>query len=101
MAAGGDTFINNMLKECGLSNVFENISRYPEISIDQLPALNCQLLLLSSEPYPFKQKHLDELQSLLPGCKIMLVDGEMFSWYGSRLKYAPQYFKKLLNEIHI
>ena len=56
---------------------------------------DCQLLLLSSEPYPFKQKHIDELQPLLPHIKIVLVDGEMFSWYGSHLQYAPGYFKEL------
>ncbi len=96
MAAGGGTFINDMLKLAGFKNIFSGISRYPEINIDQLTALNCELLLLSSEPYPFKQKHIDELQALLPNTSILLTDGEMFSWYGSRLLQAPEYF----NELH-
>ncbi|HTM92635.1 MAG TPA: helical backbone metal receptor, partial [Flavisolibacter sp.] len=85
MTIGGDTFINDMLQQSGFQNIFEDQKRYPEISIQQLQSVDCQLLLLSSEPYPFKQKHVDELQPLLPNTKIILVDGEMFSWYGSRL----------------
>ena len=99
MAAGGDTFINNMLQRCGLQNVLANQSRYPSVSTEDLQKWDCQLLLLSSEPYPFQQKHMDELQSQLPQTKIILVDGEMFSWYGSRLLKAPDYFAKLIAEI--
>ena len=99
MTIGGDTFINNMLAQCGFQNAFAGNLRYPEITVTQLQTTNHKLLLLSSEPYPFKQKHIDELQSQLPGCKIILVDGEMFSWYGSRLLLAPQYFKNLIHSI--
>ena len=99
MATGGDTFINDMMQRCGIHNIFKNESRYPEIDIEQLQQLNCKLLLLSSEPFPFKQKHIDELQPLLPATKIILVDGEMFSWYGSRLIFATGYFKKLIGEL--
>lgn len=101
MASGSNTFINDILKQCGLKNVFENTTRYPEISIEQLQKTNCSLLLLSSEPYPFKQKHIDELKQLLPSANIILVDGEMFSWYGSRMLHMPQYLKKLLQHIAI
>jgi ABC-type Fe3+-hydroxamate transport system substrate-binding protein len=97
MTVGGDTFINDMLQKCGFTNIFKTENRYPEISISQLPTANCQLLLLSSEPYPFKQKHIDDLQQQLPNTKILLVDGEMFSWYGSRLVKAPQYFNQLIS----
>lgn len=95
MTVGGDTFIHSMLGAAGFENVFAGRNRYPEISVDGLKASGCQLLLLSSEPFPFKQKHIDELQPLLPDTKIVLVDGEMFSWYGSRLTEAPGYFIKL------
>ncbi|MBP6432597.1 MAG: ABC transporter substrate-binding protein [Ferruginibacter sp.] len=98
MTVGGDTFIHDMLQKCGFNNIFANQTRYPEISINQLLVANCQLLLLSSEPYPFKQKHIDELQTQLPNTKIILVDGEMFSWYGSRLLYAPKYLKELISD---
>jgi len=99
MTIGGDTFIHDMLKKCGFENVFANRKRYTEINIEDLQVANCQLLLLSSEPYPFKQKHIDELSAQLPGCKIILADGEMFSWYGSRLLKAPGYFKKLISSL--
>ncbi len=95
MTVGGDTFIHAMLETAGFKNIFGDKRRYPEITIEELRAANCQLLLLSSEPFPFKQKHIDQLQPLLPETKIMLADGEMFSWYGSRLQHAPAYFKEL------
>jgi ABC-type Fe3+-hydroxamate transport system substrate-binding protein len=100
MTVGGDTFINDMLLKCGLDNVFANRVRYPEISVSELRTANCKLILLSSEPYPFKEKHIDELSKQLPGCKIILADGEMFSWYGSRLLLAPEYFIELSTGIH-
>ena len=99
MTIGGDTFINDMLVRCGFQNIFSNKTRYPEISIAELQTANCKLLLLSSEPYPFKQKHIDELRSQLPGTKIILADGEFFSWYGSRLLRSPAYFKQLITQI--
>jgi ABC-type Fe3+-hydroxamate transport system substrate-binding protein len=99
MVAGGDTFINDMMNRCGFKNVFDNLARYPAITTDQLTTTNCQLLLLSSEPYPFKQKHIEELQLQLPDTGIILVDGEMFSWYGSRLLQAPAYFRKLIAQV--
>lgn len=96
MAAGGDTFINDMMKLCGWQNVFADTMRYPQTTTTILKENNTELVLLSSEPFPFKQKHIDELQAELPGAKILLVDGEMFSWYGSRMRYAGEYFKGLL-----
>jgi ABC-type Fe3+-hydroxamate transport system substrate-binding protein len=100
MTVGGDTFIHSMMEAAGFENIFTDKQRYPEISIDDLLIANCQLLLLSSEPFPFKQKHIDELQSLLPNTRIVLVDGEMFSWYGSRLRFAPDYFKKIFEQLN-
>jgi len=99
MTIGGDTFINDMLLQCGFENIFSNKTRYPEASVAQLQTANCQLLLLSSEPYPFKQKHIDELSSQLPRTKIILADGEFFSWYGSRMLHSPAYFKQLITQI--
>jgi len=95
MTVGGDTFINDMLVKSGFINAFGSKERYPEINVAELKTQNCKLLLLSSEPYPFKQKHIDELSAQLPACKIILVDGEMFSWYGSRLLMAPEYFREI------
>ena len=99
MTIGGDTFIHSMMEAAGFKNIYSAKTRYPEVTIAELQTANCKLLLLSSEPYPFKQKHIEEIQPLLPETKIILVDGEMFSWYGSRLQYAPGYFKKLYEMI--
>lgn len=95
MTIGGDTFINNMLQHAGFENVFKDQKRYPITNLEQLKELPFEYLFLSSEPFPFKQKHVDELLELLPNKKITLVDGEIFSWYGSRLIKAPAYFKQL------
>jgi len=95
MAAGLNTYINSMLRFAGFINAFAHLTRYPEVTIEAIKASECQLLLLSSEPYPFKQEHIDELQLQLPEVKILLADGEMFSWYGSHLLEVPGYFGRL------
>ncbi len=99
MVAGGDTFINDMLHRCGLRNVFADENRYPIVSLAQLAASGVKLVLLSSEPYPFKEKHIAEIKAYIPDADIALVDGEMFSWYGSRLLHAPAYFNTLLTRL--
>lgn len=95
MTVGGDTFISNMMRRAGFENVFEKQLRYPQISIDEIKERNPQYVLLSSEPYPFRQKHAAELQRQLPNSKVILVNGEMFSWYGSRMLLAADYFRSL------
>lgn len=99
MTVGGDTFINVMLERCGFENVFKNSSRYPVISAAEIISYQPDLLLLSSEPYPFSQKHIDEWKKQNPSCPAMLVNGEFFSWYGSRLAMSPAYFINLRRTI--
>ncbi|PWJ43705.1 ABC-type Fe3+-hydroxamate transport system substrate-binding protein [Sediminitomix flava] len=96
MAVGTDTFIDKMIAECGFENVVKE-SRYPEVKLSEYNDLDA--ILLSSEPYPFKEKHLEELQKSYPKTTIKLVDGELFSWVGSRIKYAPAYFNDLIKEL--
>lgn len=98
MAAGSDTFINDILERCGFENVVAE-NRYPELTEQQMVGLKPDAILLASEPFPFKETHIKELQELLPNSTIKLVDGEMFSWYGSRLKLVPSYFTGLLESI--
>ncbi|MDB5091017.1 MAG: cobalamin-binding protein [Mucilaginibacter sp.] len=98
MVAGKNTFIDDMLQKCGLVNAFE-MERYPEIDASLLRETNPGVILLSSEPYPFKEKHITELKAIVPNAVIKLVDGEMFSWYGSRLLDAPAYFNTLISEL--
>ena len=99
MTVGGDTFINSMLEYAGFDNVFSDLSRYPVISMEDINNSAARIILLSSEPYPFKEKHLKQM-TLDTNKKIVLADGEMFSWYGSRLLYAKEYFKKIMDHIH-
>ncbi len=96
MSIGNQTFIHSILTKCGLVNVCGDSERYPELTLDQIQQLNPELILLSSEPYPFKDKHIEELKSIAPNAKIMLVDGEMFSWYGCRLLKAGGYLKDFI-----
>jgi len=92
MVAANDTFVNCMLKLNNFKNSFQKETRYPEIAMEKIyPTI--ELVLLSSEPYPFKNEHKSLIQPQFPNAKILLVDGEMFSWYGSRLVLAFEYFK--------
>ncbi|MFY0591307.1 ABC transporter substrate-binding protein [Roseivirga sp.] len=94
MAAGTGTFIDEMMNYAGFENVVID-PRYPVFELDEFVKLKPEVVLLSSEPYPFKGRDITEIQNVLPNARIELVDGEMFSWYGSRLAKAPRYFKGL------
>ena len=94
IAVGTNTFIDFMLEKAGFNNLI-NQSRYPEIDLKEIVKLNPEFLLLSSEPYPFKENHILFFQEKLPKTKIKIVDGEMFSWYGSRLLFTGKYFEGL------
>ncbi len=97
MAAGKDTFINFLLEMNGFRNIFiKNKGRYPEVELQELA--NAEIIFLSSEPFPFKQKHIDEI-AVHTNAQIILVDGEYFSWYGSRLLGAFDYFEELRKQL--
>jgi ABC-type Fe3+-hydroxamate transport system substrate-binding protein len=100
MTIGGDTFISDMMSSAGFDNIYKNETRYPTKTIEQLQADKPALILLSSEPYPFKEKNISELKAYFPHTKILIADGEMFSWYGSRMLFAAEYFKNLLSQFH-
>lgn len=99
MAAGTDTFIHDMLSRQGLKNVVEQM-RYLQLTNAEILHLSPELIFLSSEPFPFKQKHIQALQLVCPNANIILVDGELFSWYGSRLLHSVGYFKQLAQQIN-
>lgn len=92
--AGKDTFIDAMLNACGLVNA-TSVVRYPQAD----PSIQPDFVFLSSEPFPFEEKHIEKFRDVYPTSKIILVDGEQFSWYGSRLKIAPKYFQSLLESL--
>lgn len=95
MAAGAGTFIHSMMDKAGFDNVFGALTRYPEVTPEMLAGAGPDVVLLSSEPYPFREKHLEEISAICPHARVLLADGELFSWYGSRLLHTPDYFKQL------
>jgi ABC-type Fe3+-hydroxamate transport system substrate-binding protein len=95
MTIGRDSFIHDMMDRAGFYNVFGDKTRYPETTMEELAGKNCDIVMLSSEPYPFQEKHIREISDQLQTCTVLLVDGEMFSWYGSRLKKSASYFINL------
>lgn len=99
MAAGSGTFIDEMMGYCGLENALGHLPRYPAVRPEQLQDCRPDVVLLSSEPFPFAEKHAAEMRLILPGAKILFVDGEMFSWYGSRLVAAPAYLRQLRERV--
>ncbi|WP_405397953.1 helical backbone metal receptor [Maribacter sp. Asnod2-G09] len=84
MTVGGDTYISNMLNRCGYINVFADQNRYPSITLQEINDYNPDVVLLSSEPYPFNEEHLKTIKGVLKNTEVRLADGEFFSWYGSR-----------------
>jgi ABC-type Fe3+-hydroxamate transport system substrate-binding protein len=100
IAVANNTFVNSMIEECGFENAFGGRSRYPEITADEIRSANCNFIFLSTEPYPFKVRHQEDMKSLFPDSIIEVVDGEMFSWYGSRLARSAAYFQTLINKLH-
>lgn len=99
MTIGSDTFIHRILSEIGFQNIFKDKTRYPQITTEDLT--DADVIMLSSEPFPFKEKHIEELKAFYPDKKIMIVDGEAFSWYGTHIAKCENYFKELLTEIHL
>ncbi|MGB8374309.1 MAG: helical backbone metal receptor [Salegentibacter sp.] len=92
MVAGRNTFINSLLELNNLENVFGE-ERYPVTSLEDLRNRQPEVVLLSTEPFPFQEKHIKDFSDL--DVQVEIVDGEYFSWYGSRLLKAMEYFKKL------
>ena len=95
MVAAKDNFIDELLRLNGFENYYADLERYPEVILSKSKPESAELALLSTEPYPFKEEHIKEVRAYFPNANILVVDGEMFSWYGSRLLKAFDYFKTL------
>lgn len=93
MTVGSDTFIHDVLSKIGFQNIFSDQTRYPEIALSDLQ--EAEYIFLSTEPYPFKQKHVKEFKAEFPSKKIILVDGEAFSWFGTHLAKKAEYLQHL------
>lgn len=97
MTIGKDTFIHHILKEMGFINIFEKDLRYPEVTAKDLSS--AEVIMLSSEPFPFKEKHITELKGIYPDKKVILVDGEAFSWYGTHIAKSKNYYQQLIDSL--
>lgn len=95
MVAANDNFINALLSVAKFENYFQALERYPEIDLDKDLEQDVEVIMLSTEPFPFKEEHIEAMRAKFPQAKVLLVDGELFSWYGSRLAKSFQYFKVL------
>lgn len=101
MGAAPKTFIHEIMTRMGLVNVLADQERYPELDEQTILSLRPELILLSSEPFPFAEKHKRHLRSLLPDSQVMLVNGEYFSWYGSRLRLTAAYAGELASQLNL
>jgi ABC-type Fe3+-hydroxamate transport system substrate-binding protein len=97
MVAANDTYITDIINRAGFENIFADKTRYPEITLEDITVRQPNYVFLSSEPYPFQEKHFRDFQEALPQAIVKIVDGEMFSWYGSRLLKVPSYLYALKN----
>lgn len=100
MVAGEQTFIDHILSQHGFKNLGRTISgRYPEVRDENRSDLDPDFIFLSSEPFPFAEKHLENFRKMFPQAKVLLVDGEAYSWYGSRMKESIPYFKRFYDSL--
>jgi len=95
MLVGGNTFINSILQACNLNNIFDDRNSYPEITIEDIKEKKPDIIFLCSEPFEFKEKHKTDFEKHFPNTKVLLVDGEVFTWYGSRLLKTKEYCRKI------
>ena len=100
MVAGNDTYIDSIFELLHISNGFKNLSRYPLVDIEAIQNADVDVLMLPSEPFPFKEKHKAYFQEILPDKKIILVKGEIFSWYGSYMLHIKTAYLEILNSLN-
>lgn len=99
MTIGRDTFIHHILEEIGFENIFKSQKRYPIIELEEIT--EADVIFLSSEPFPFKEKHISEIRNVFPDKLIKIVDGEAFSWYGTRIAKTNSYYQDLIKSLNL
>lgn len=97
MVVGGNNFIHHLIERIGWKNLMAvKEGRYPAIDAETLIQMQPDVVFLSSEPYPFNERHQKQFAAMLPNTKVILVDGEMFSWYGNRMLEIPKYLNSIV-----
>ena len=101
MSVNGDCFISSMLREIGGENIFaDHPERYFSCTLEEIKREKPDVLLLSSEPFPFQEKHKQELLAEGFGEKqIRLINGELCSWHGTRMAKAFLYLNDWVAEL--
>ncbi len=97
MTVGSDTYIHSVLEYCGFENIFSDRLRYPEVSFEELQIAD--FIFLSTEPYSFTEKDVKEFKEKCKTANVFIVDGTIFSWYGSRMKKIQPYISQLRNQL--
>lgn len=99
MTVSRDTYISRMLDLVGWDTVPEQAhSRYPSVELSARTLLDVKVVLLSTEPYSFVDRHLAEIAAEFPPQahpQVALIDGGMTSWYGSRAIEGLRYLREL------
>jgi hypothetical protein len=103
MTVSRDTYISRTLAAIGWDTVaIQSSDRYPKIELTVELLSGVDRVLLSSEPYSFREKHLEEVRNLLlpftrhvSPVTVSLIDGEMTSWYGSRAIEGMRFLARL------
>lgn len=98
MTVGGDTFISHFLSCFGFENCYSHQQRYPSIDLNDIDKIAPDLIMCSSEPFPFNESHAKEITDQT-GIKTILVDGSYCSWYGSRMLKSQNYLRQLSNKL--
>lgn len=99
MGVASNTYIDRVMAELNFSNCLVQDQRYPELDLAKMEALQPDYVFYSSEPFPFQEKHMEELKTILPNSQHILVDGECFSWFGLRWAKSFPYFQSLIERI--
>jgi ABC-type Fe3+-hydroxamate transport system substrate-binding protein len=89
MTMSGDTYGSSLLELLGLDNVFASAEdRYPEVTLEEIGAHGPDIALLPDEPYPFQERHVEEMTAALPDVDARVSDGRDLFWWGIRTPVA-------------
>ena len=85
MTTNADTYGSSLLDLLGVDNVFaDSNERYPQVALEEIAERRPDLVLLPDEPYAFKERHVDEVETIVRGADVRLVDGSDLFWWGIR-----------------
>jgi ABC-type Fe3+-hydroxamate transport system substrate-binding protein len=97
MSLAADTYGSSLLDLLGVGNVFADAdARYPEVKLDDVATAAPNLVVLPSEPYPFAERHVAEIERDVPGVPTVLVDGRDLFWWGIRTPAAAERLRDAL-----